>query len=74
MSTSLMSQELVTCLIAVAANLVGMLVIYSFLSHALANVAWRGLGVIALIVVAQLFWIAPALGGGSYGLKLGFSF
>src|SRR3954468_19756871 len=65
MSTSFMSQELLTCLIAVAANLVGMLVIYSFLSHALASVGWRGrggLGVIALMVVAQLFWIAPALG------------
>src|SRR4051812_41712071 len=83
MPSSLMSQELVTCLIAVAANLVGMLVIYSFLSHALASVAWRGrggLGVIALMVVAQLFWIAPALGiveaggtahAGSYALWLG---
>src|SRR4051812_30543828 len=83
MSTSFMSQELVTCLIAVAANLVGMLVIYSFLSHALVSVAWRGrggLGMIALMVVAQLFWIAPALGivetggtphAGSYALWLG---
>ena len=83
MPSSFMSQELVTCLIAVAANLVGMLVIHSFLSHALASVAWRGrgsLGLIALIVVAQLFWIAPALGivetsrtahAGSYALWLG---
>src|SRR3954462_10592325 len=83
MSTSFMSQELVTCLIAVAANLVGMLMIYSFLSHALARMAWRGgggFGVVALILVAQLFWIAPALGivetsrtahAGSYALWLG---
>src|SRR4051812_13330287 len=83
MPSSFMSQELVTCLVAVAANLAGMLVIYSFLSHALASVGWRGrggLGVIALMVVAQLFWIAPALGivetggtpsAGSYALWLG---
>jgi predicted Na+-dependent transporter len=59
-----MSHELVICLIAVAVNLVGMLVIYSAMSHALARIAWHGRGifaVVALIVVAQLFWIAPAL-------------
>lgn len=78
-----MSQELVTCLIAVAANLVGMMAIYSLLSHSLARLAWHGRGtltVIVLIIVAQLFWILPALGiiepragdhAGSYALWLG---
>ena len=78
-----MSQDLVVCLIAVAANLVGMMVIYSLLSHALARLAWHGRGtviVIALIAAAQLFWIAPALGiveprpgehAGSYALWFG---
>jgi multiple sugar transport system permease protein len=78
-----MSQQLVTCLIAVAANLAGMLVIYSMLSYSIARTAWHGRGgiaVIALIAVAQLFWIAPALwivearganGAGSCALWLG---
>ena len=78
-----MSQELVTCLIAVAANLAGMLVIYSMLSYSIARAAWHGRGgfaVVALIAVAQLFWIAPALWiveargtdhAGSYALWLG---
>lgn len=78
-----MSHELITCLIAVAVNLAGMLVIYALLSQTLALVAWHGrglFGVIALILVAQLFWIAPALGivdtpgtahAGSYALWLG---
>jgi ABC-type glycerol-3-phosphate transport system permease component len=59
-----MSQELVICLSAVAVNLLGMLVIYSAMSHALAGLAWRRRGafaVIVLIALAQLFWIAPAL-------------
>src|SRR5437764_6610515 len=78
-----MSQELVSCLIAVAANLAGMLVIYSMLSYSIARAAWHGRGgfaVVALIAVAQLFWIAPALWiveargtdhAGSYALWLG---
>ena len=59
-----MSEQLITCLIAVAANLVGMIVIFSLMSQAIARLAWRRRGafaVIALIVLAQLFWIAPAL-------------
>jgi ABC-type glycerol-3-phosphate transport system permease component len=59
-----MSHDLVICLIAVAVNLVGMLAIYSAMSLALARIAWHGRGIFAvltLIVVAQLFWIAPAL-------------
>jgi ABC-type glycerol-3-phosphate transport system permease component len=60
-----MSHELVICLVAVAANLAGMLIIYAAMSHAIARFTWRRRGlflVIALIVIAQLFWIAPALG------------
>ena len=59
-----MSRELVVCLIAVAVNLAGMLPIYCAMSFALARLARHGSGmltVIALIVVTQLFWIAPAL-------------
>jgi ABC-type glycerol-3-phosphate transport system permease component len=59
-----MSHELVVCLIAVAVNLVGMLVIYSLLSHALARLGWQRRGafaVVVLVVITQLFWIAPAL-------------
>jgi len=78
-----MSDQLVICLIAIAANLAGMLVIYCLLSYAVARVArHRGgiLAVIALIVISQLFWIAPALWivepkaaghAGSYALWLG---
>jgi ABC-type sugar transport system permease subunit len=77
-----MSHELVICLIAIAVNLVGMVAIYSAMSHVIARFVWqrRGVfGVIVLIVVAQLFWIAPAFwietqGGGragSYALWLG---
>ncbi len=78
-----MSEQLTTCLIAVAANLAGVLVIYAVLAQALARFAWRGrgvLGVIALIVIAQLIWIVPALlivvprdpeGASSYALWFG---
>jgi multiple sugar transport system permease protein len=78
-----MSEQLTTCLIAVATNLVGVLVIYALLAQAFARFAWRGRGilaVIALIVIAQLFWIAPALlivvprdpeGASSYALWFG---
>ncbi len=59
-----MSQQLAVCLIAVAANVGGMLVIYAVMAYALAKFAWRGrgiFGVVAIIFVAQLFWILPAL-------------
>lgn len=59
-----MSHELVICLIAIAANLAGMLVVYTAMSHALAQLVWQRRGLflaIALIVISQLFWIAPAL-------------
>ena len=58
-----MSEQLVVCLLAVATNLVAMLLIYSILGHLLAGRAWRGrgvLGVILMILLAQLFWIGPA--------------
>jgi ABC-type glycerol-3-phosphate transport system permease component len=54
-----MSQQLVTCLIAVSANLVGMMVVYAAMSSAVAH--RRTLAVIALILISQLFWILPAL-------------
>ena len=78
-----MSHELLICLIAVAVNLAGMLVIYSGMSDAFARLAWRREGPLvpfAFIVVAQLFWIAPAIwivesqgasGTGSYALWFG---
>jgi multiple sugar transport system permease protein len=78
-----MSHQLVICLVAIAANLAGMLAIYAVLSHAIAQFTWQRRGlfmVIALIVIAQLFWIAPALGivearggdrAGSYALWFG---
>jgi ABC-type glycerol-3-phosphate transport system permease component len=59
-----MSQQLTVCLIAVAANLAGMLLIFSAMSHALARLALRQRGiflVVVLIVLTQLCWIAPAL-------------
>lgn len=59
-----MSEQLVVCLIAVATNLAVMLAIYCFMALLLARLAWQGrgiLGVVVMIVVAQLFWIAPAL-------------
>ena len=59
-----MSEQLTTCLIAVAANLVGMLLLFAAISHALARLAWRQRGaalVVVLIVLTQLCWIAPAL-------------
>ncbi len=59
-----MSQQLAVCLAAAAANLVGVLVLYAVMAQALARFSWRGRGifaVIAIIVISQLFWIAPAL-------------
>ena len=59
-----MSEQLVTCLISVAANLAGIFVIYCVMAQALVGLAWRGrgiFGVIAILIVAQLFWMAPAL-------------
>ena len=58
-----MSEQLVVCLLAVATNLVAMLLIYSIMGHLLVRLAWRGrgaFGVLLMIVLAQLFWIAPA--------------
>ncbi len=65
-----MSHELVICLIAVAVNLVGMVVIYSAMSHVIARLVWRRrgvVGVIAMILLAQLFWLAPAFWTESQG-------
>jgi ABC-type glycerol-3-phosphate transport system permease component len=73
-----MSHELLICLIAVAVNLIAMLLIYSAMSHALA----RGgtVAAVVLVVISQLVWIAPATwivegqgasAEGSYALWLG---
>lgn len=59
-----MSEQIITCLIAVAANLAGMLLLFAAMSQALARFAWRQSGVflvVVLIVLTQLCWIAPAL-------------
>ncbi|HWM23704.1 MAG TPA: hypothetical protein VNP98_02695 [Chthoniobacterales bacterium] len=51
-------------LLALTANLIGMLVVYSFLAFALVRFSWRGRGVIAVLAVlfiAGLFWIVPTL-------------
>ena len=56
-----MSEQLTICLIATAVNLVGMLIIYSALSYAMTRNKGAIFSAIALIVAAQLFWIAPAL-------------
>jgi len=59
-----MSEQIITCLIAVAANLAGMFLLFAAMSHALARLAWRQNGVflvVVLIVLTQLCWIAPAL-------------
>jgi multiple sugar transport system permease protein len=50
-------------LIAVAINLVGMLVIYSLLANALARFYWHGqgtIGILGTIFLAGLFWIVPS--------------
>jgi ABC-type sugar transport system permease subunit len=59
-----MSEQLTICLIAVAVNLAGMLIIYAALSQSLTRVVRDNagrFGAIALILISQLFWIAPAL-------------
>ena len=58
-----MSDQLITCLIAVAANLAGMVVIHAIAAHLFARLAWNGRGtfaVLTMILIGQLFWIAPA--------------
>jgi len=50
-------------LIAVAINLVGMLLIFSLMANALTRFYWHGRGtviVLGTIIVAGLFWIVPA--------------
>ena len=53
-----MSEQLVTCLIAVAANLIGMIVIYAAMSNAIAR--RRTLTALALVLISQLV-IMPRL-------------
>lgn len=52
------------CLIALTVNLAGMLVIYSLLAFVLARFRWHARGIVAVlavIVIAGQFWIAPTL-------------
>jgi ABC-type glycerol-3-phosphate transport system permease component len=59
-----MSESLVTCLIAVATNLVGILVICAITADLLVRLAWNGrgiVGILIMILLAQLFWIGPAM-------------
>ena len=78
-----MSPQLVVCLTAVAVNLVGISIVYAVMSRMVAQLAWKGRGIfgaIAVILIAQLFWILPALlivtprdpeGASSYALWFG---
>ena len=59
-----MSEALQNCLMIIALNLAGMLVVYSVLAFVLARLAWHDRGmasVLLAIFIAQIFWIAPAL-------------
>src|SRR2546423_3354626 len=59
-----MSEQLTICLIAVAVNLGGMLLVCSMLSHVAAAVAGnRGSSgpAIVLLLLSQILWIAPAV-------------
>lgn len=58
-----MSEALQTCLMIIALNLAGMLIVYSLMAFALARLGWHGrgrTGVFATVLIAQVFWIAPA--------------
>jgi multiple sugar transport system permease protein len=62
--STLPESQSMTSLIAIAVNLAGMFVIYSWMAFALARWRWsnRGLiGVLATIVIAGQFWIGPAM-------------
>jgi multiple sugar transport system permease protein len=62
--STLPESQSMTSLIAIAVNLAGMFVIYSWMAFALARWRWsnRGLiGVLATVVIAGQFWIVPAM-------------
>jgi sn-glycerol 3-phosphate transport system permease protein len=64
-----MFEPLLITLIAAAVNLVGMLVIYSFVAFFLVRLHWHGRGIFAVLVaitVAGLFWIVPTMIGFGY--------
>lgn len=59
-----MSEQLTICLIAIAVNLAGMLIVFGPLSRSLARIVRdKGgrFGAIVLILISQVFWIVPAL-------------
>ncbi len=58
-----MSPQLITCLLAVAANLAGITLLFSVASHFLARRAWRGHGtgaIVVLVLLTQLIWMPAA--------------
>src|SRR5436190_9944706 len=64
-----MSAPLMIMLIAVIVNLVGTLVLYSFTAFFIARLHWHGHGIPAVlitIIMAEVFWIVPALIGFGY--------
>src|SRR5438128_282014 len=66
-----MSAPLMIMLIAVTVNLVGTLVIYSFLAFFLARLQWHGLGVLAVlisIIIAEVYWITTTMTGLDYSI------
>ena len=70
-----MSKPLIITLIAVTFNLGGMLVIYSFMAFFLARLYWHDRGVLAVlmtIIMAEVFWIVPAIIGLDYAYSFFF--
>jgi multiple sugar transport system permease protein len=62
--STLPESQSMTSLIAIALNLAGMLLIYSWMAFALARWRWKAGGLIAIfasIVIAGQFWIVPAM-------------
>jgi ABC-type glycerol-3-phosphate transport system permease component len=70
-----MSEPFMIQLIAVTLNLAGTLVVYSFMAFFLARLQWRGRGVLAVlitIIIAEVFWILPAIIGLDYAYSFFF--
>ena len=64
-----MSTPLMIMFVALAVNLVGSLVIYSFMAFFLTQLHWRNRGLLAAlitIIMAEVFWIVPAMVGFGY--------
>lgn len=64
------------CLIPLAVNLAGMLLIYSLMASALVRLSWRGRGImpaLVMITIAGLFWSAPAILAGKISGPVSYS-